>query len=54
MRAFLLRLTLLELGDLGFEAGESRLNGGAPIVFRRGVGGCVRGTGDGGAVCGGG
>ena len=32
----------------------SRFDGGAPIVFRRSVGGCGRGTGDGGAVRGGG
>jgi hypothetical protein len=34
-----LRPASFELGDLGFEAGESRFDGGGPIVFRKGVGG---------------
>ena len=42
-----------ELFDLGLKAGESRLDGGTPIVLRRSVGG-VRGDGAGGAVWGGG
>ena len=38
MRFFLRHLAGFEHGDLGLEAGESRLDGGTPIVFRRGVG----------------
>ncbi|MEY4569851.1 MAG: hypothetical protein RLZZ398_1290 [Verrucomicrobiota bacterium] len=47
MRFFLGPLAGPELGDLGFEAGESLFDGGTPIVFRRIIGGCGMSSGEG-------
>jgi hypothetical protein len=49
-RYSLRHLAGFEHGDFGFETGEPRFDRGSPIVFRWGVGGRGRGSGDGGAV----